>query len=49
MAVFCRADQRRRTIDQMWAPDGRLAISSLGLTIEALMRSTRTSGKPTTT
>ena len=36
MAVFCRADQRRRGIEQMWAPDGRLAVSSLGLTIEAI-------------
>lgn len=36
MAVFCRADQRRRHIDQMWAPDGRLAVSSLGLTIEGV-------------
>ena len=33
MAVFCRADQRRRNIEQMWAPDGSLAVSSLGLTI----------------
>jgi len=36
MAVFCRADQRRRNIEQMWAPDGRLAVSSLGLTIEGV-------------
>ena len=34
MAVFCRADQRRRHIDQMWAPDRRLAVSSLRLTSE---------------
>jgi hypothetical protein len=34
MGVFCRADQRRRNIEQMWAPDGRLAVSSLGLIIE---------------
>src|SRR6516164_6046704 len=36
MAVFCRADQRRRHIDQMWAPDGRLAVSSLRLTTEGV-------------
>jgi hypothetical protein len=36
MAVFCRADQRRRNIEQMWAPDGRLAVSSLGLSIEGV-------------
>jgi hypothetical protein len=36
MAVFCRADQRRRNIEQMWAPAGRLAVSSLGLTIEGV-------------
>jgi len=36
MAVFCRADQRRRHIDQMWAPDGRLAVLSLRLTTEGV-------------
>ena len=36
MAVFCRADQRSRNIEQMWAPHGRLAVSSLGLTIEGV-------------
>jgi len=36
MAVFCRADQRRRHIDQMWAPDGRLAVSSLRLTTQGV-------------
>ena len=36
MAVFCRADQRRRHIEQMWAPDGRRAISSLRLTTEGV-------------
>jgi hypothetical protein len=48
MAVFSRADQRRRHIDQMWAPDGHLAVSSLRLTTEELMTSTRTSAKFTT-
>jgi hypothetical protein len=36
MAVFCRAAQRRRNIEQRRAPDGRLAVSSLGLTIEGV-------------
>jgi hypothetical protein len=36
MAVFCRAGQRRRNIEQTWAPDGRLAVSSLGSTIEGV-------------
>jgi hypothetical protein len=36
MAVFCRADQRRHHIDQMWAPDGRVAVSSLRLTTEGV-------------
>ena len=36
MAVFCRADQRRRNIEAIWAPDGRLAVSSLGLTPEGV-------------
>lgn len=34
MSVFCRADQRRRKIEQIWASDGRLAVSSPGVTIE---------------
>jgi hypothetical protein len=30
------AEQRHRNIEQMWAPRGRLAVSSLGITIEGI-------------
>ena len=36
MAVFCRADQRPRNIEQSVGTHGRLAVSSLGLTIEGV-------------
>jgi hypothetical protein len=30
------AENRRRNIDQMWAPAGRLVVSSLGITVEGV-------------
>ncbi|MGY4643319.1 nuclear transport factor 2 family protein [Cellulomonas sp. URHB0016] len=30
------ADRRRHNIEQLWAPDGRLAVSSLGVTIDGV-------------
>jgi hypothetical protein len=30
------AENRRRNIDQMWAPAGRLMVSSLGITVEGV-------------
>ena len=29
-------EQRRRNIDQLWAPDGSLSVSSLGITIDGV-------------
>ncbi|GAA5156473.1 hypothetical protein GCM10023321_32260 [Pseudonocardia eucalypti] len=29
-------EQRRRNIERVWVPDGRLAVSSLGITIEGV-------------
>jgi hypothetical protein len=49
MVVFCRGDQRRRNLEQMWAAGCRLAVSALGLTTEGVDDINAHTAKSTTT